>query len=486
MILDFSKMEWTPDAPENTPGTLDQAQNVTPAIGGYEAIRGPSDVSTSGSIANACRGAFAAVRGGTKIDFYGDNVALYQMPASTTTISDITRTSGGAYSTSEFWDFAQFGEYVIAVNGGASGADTPQVFQIGTSSNFAALGGTPPNADTVAVVRDFVVMGGTYDATDGEKPGRVWWSAYRNHADWVPDPATQCDWQDLEAKAGKVQRILGGEVGLVICENACYRMTYEGPPTIFRFDEIPAIGTPAPMSCIRDGNTIYMLSNNGFIRMGLDGSVDPIGRGKFDQTFYKLSALNPGLVKFTVGSLDRKTGSACWLQKTSATDTDNDVFAYSTSFNQWTKWVFSEAVSFIYPSSLSDNNPEGMYLYDETDDEVKALIADTYNNPVFVGTNYIQPTPNARTYITEVWPLANVIGTNYVPYLYVYSKSQMNEDAETLTTLTAFDDDGKWSVNLDDRFFKFTYVLNAPLTPLLDDELKIHGLDVIGTTTSRY
>ena len=26
MIVDFSKMEWTPDAPENTPGTLDRRE----------------------------------------------------------------------------------------------------------------------------------------------------------------------------------------------------------------------------------------------------------------------------------------------------------------------------------------------------------------------------------------------------------------------------------------------------------------------------
>jgi hypothetical protein len=61
---------------------------------------------------------------------------------------------------------------------------------------------------------------------------------------------------------------------------------YEGPPTIFRFDEVdPERGLFAPHSLINLGFAAFYLAKDGFFAFNGNQSV-PIGAGKIDNTFW--------------------------------------------------------------------------------------------------------------------------------------------------------------------------------------------------------
>jgi len=126
------------------------------------------------------------------------------------------------------WRFAQFGTLAVAVNG----IDAAQKFDLAVGTNFLALGGSPPVAQFIATLRDFVLMGNI-----ATLPQRVQWSGIDNAELWGSIPANQADFQDLP-DGGDVTGLVGGEYGLVFQENAIRRMTYEGPPIIFRIDKI--------------------------------------------------------------------------------------------------------------------------------------------------------------------------------------------------------------------------------------------------------
>jgi hypothetical protein len=132
-----------------------------------------------------------------------------------------------APGTEGFYRFTQFGNLAIAVNG----IDAPQKFNLSSSTNWEALGGSPPIGTFITTVRDFVLMGKI-----GSTPQRIQWSPINNaEGTWGSVAATQADFQDLP-DGGNVTGLVGGEYGVIFSETAIRRMTYEGPPTVFRLD----------------------------------------------------------------------------------------------------------------------------------------------------------------------------------------------------------------------------------------------------------
>jgi hypothetical protein len=191
-------------------------------------------------------------------------------PAANTAAVDYAPGADGA------WRFAQFGSLAIAVNG----VDAPQKFDLGVGARWLALDGSPPAGTFIATVRDFVVMGKI-----GSTPQRVQWSGFNNATIWGSDPALQDDLQDLP-DGGDVTGVAGGEYGIIFQEAAVRRMTYEGPPTIFRFDKIATdVGASVPNSIASLIDMAFFLHQSGFYMVQGGQTVTPIGRGKVDKFF---------------------------------------------------------------------------------------------------------------------------------------------------------------------------------------------------------
>ena len=92
---------------------------------------------------SACRGYFYARKTDGSIAVFAATAnRLFQLRATDLDWTDISASDYAPLPTSYHWQFAQFGNLVIAVQPNLA----PQVFDLSSSSAFAALGGSPPNA----------------------------------------------------------------------------------------------------------------------------------------------------------------------------------------------------------------------------------------------------------------------------------------------------------------------------------------------------
>ena len=279
--------QYLPDLPAlANPGAI-VAKNVVPRTAKSYGPLSDLLVFTSGLTARCQGAATGKDTAGNVLNFAGDATKLYTL--SSAAWNDASKVGGYSTGIDSWWRFAKFGDRMIATNYD----DSIQSFIMTTSSDFADLAAAAPRARYIAIIKDFVMVGNTYDSTWGAKPNRVWWPAIDDPTDW-PVPGTsdaaskQSDYQDLPL-GGWVQGIIsavGGSHGAVFMEDAIYRVVYEGPPTIFAFQEVELErGTNAPGSLINVGAVAFYLSRDGFY--AFDGSrSEPIGSSKVDRSFY--------------------------------------------------------------------------------------------------------------------------------------------------------------------------------------------------------
>lgn len=281
MLLAFGP--WRPDLAD-IDSSCTEATGVVPGIDTYEPQA--SLVTFSAPLISRCQGAIAVVDSGANpYWFAGDQNDLYIINVATTSWSNIS-TVPLAYSTvsTERWDFAQYGDNIYATNY----SDPIQIYSLASGATFSALGGGPPKARYLGVVKNFLVAANTWDAVDGAAPQRVRWSGLDQPASWTVDATTQADFQDLLGDGGNNQGFVAGLTqsdAVILQERAVWRMTYQGLPSIFTFDLVEGIrGTPAPGSIIAVGGIVYYLGEDGFY--AFDGAQSaPIGQGRVDRTF---------------------------------------------------------------------------------------------------------------------------------------------------------------------------------------------------------
>jgi hypothetical protein len=149
--------EYRPDLSDYEAQTEKGVLNVVPRGDGYGPF--PSLAAISLSLGAQCRGAFAAYKtDGSVVVFAATSTDLYQLNNTTYGWTKVSL-GGGPYAAvpaSDQWSFAQFNNLVIAVQANVA----PQVFDISSSTAFANLAGSPPQARYVDVVGRFVVLTG--------------------------------------------------------------------------------------------------------------------------------------------------------------------------------------------------------------------------------------------------------------------------------------------------------------------------------------
>ena len=247
--------ELAPDVADLNADVARAAINVLPGVNSYLPLK---DLSVaSDALTGDCVGAVVTKdNSGNNYIYAGDSTKLYNI--SGVTVTDYSQ-AGNYTDNAEKWNFAKWGNKIIASKYG----EIPQVITLG-GTVFADLAGTPPQARSISTVRDFVVLGNTLDGTDGAVTNRLWWSGFNDEEQWTSG-TNQSDFQDLQGGGGAIQRIIGGEYGIVFQVNSIWRMTYVGTPLVFQLDEIePKKGTPAPGSVVQHGVDIYYLGQDGF------------------------------------------------------------------------------------------------------------------------------------------------------------------------------------------------------------------------------
>ena len=266
---------WLPDIATYNSLAATEALNVVPSKTGFRPMAGFSAV-TSAITARAQGAISVRDLSGAIHNFCGDATKLYKMATDGLSWNDVSRLAGGAYAVASdgWWEFSQFGNTLMADNG----TDAAQTFTLGTSANFAALGGSSPIASFAGTIRGFAVKCRVANAHN-----RVQWCGIEDPTTWVASATTLSDAQDLP-DGGAIMGFVGGEYGIVFQERAIQRMSFEGPPTAFRFDKIVnTLGVRAERSIAAYDNLAFFLSNDGFymIRGGIE--LVPIGDEKVDR-----------------------------------------------------------------------------------------------------------------------------------------------------------------------------------------------------------
>jgi len=313
--------EWLPDQP-GVAGALVDAKNVIPQQVGYGPLSTPSE--WSNAAAETLNSVVAAAAPSEAVTvFAGGDTKLFKLETNLS-LSDISKSGGYTTPSDQKWRFTQFGNRVIAANGG----DRLQGYLMGTSTLFADLGAAAPKSRYVTTVRDFVVAGFNNGAT--VYPNRVEWCALGDETDWTPSAATQSDYQDIP-DGGHVKGITGGEFGIVFMDRAVVRMSYVGSPLVFQFDTISrGLGCMEPNSIIQYAGSSFFLSDDGFYVCN-GQTVQSISVEKVDRWFF--NTVDISQLSTMSAAVDPLKNLVIWCFKT--VDQTTALLIYNFNLSKW-------------------------------------------------------------------------------------------------------------------------------------------------------
>ena len=313
---------WTPDiAPHLSDGLL-IARNVYATANGYKPVKGPYEIADALPGTFRGGGSFVASDGTARM-IAGDGTDLYSL------LSGVWTSKIGSLTVPNFWQFAQFGDDVVCVNGGA-----PVTYDL-SADTAAATSGSPPTADLVTTVGDFVVLG----RADGDV-NAVAWSDQGDAADWSGGFAGT---QPLYSN-GKIMGLAGGEYGLILQRFGIVRMTFTGDvANPFQFDTVSTnYGCAAEKSVAQAGDLVFCWSDKGFIQIQA-GGITPIGNEKVDRTFRETYSLDDMTNMWAC--VDPERTLVLFVMP-------GRVWCYNWTLQRWTDWAFSAVAAF---PSFSEN-----------------------------------------------------------------------------------------------------------------------------------
>lgn len=308
--------EWLPDQPLLNLAGQSVADGVYPVANGYKPM-GQFVASPNGTLAADCLGAVSALsNAGATYTVAGTATNLYRY----TTSGWSSLASGFSATAAAGWRFEQWGNWLLCTNG----TDAIRKIDMGAGS-IASLGGSPPTAEFIAVVRDFVVLG-----RPGGAAQTVRWSAINDAESWTIG-TNQADDQVMPT-GGQINGITGGEYGLVLQERRVSRMTYVGTPAIFQFDELNnEIGCIARKSVARVGQMTFFLSTRGFAMC--DGSsVRVLGEEKVNRRLR--SEISPANYNAMSVTIDPRNSLVVWAIPNATPSTR--LYIYNWSLDRFT------------------------------------------------------------------------------------------------------------------------------------------------------
>lgn len=401
MIIPFPSFE--PDkASYNTQASM-AVTNAFPTPDGWGPL--PGFTAFSSALPGAPRGSITArTAEGVQVTVCGTGAKLYRVN-NDGTLTDI---STGTYSVpvGDDWSFALYGNRIVATNLN----NGPQYYDIGSSSAFAPLPGSPPKARYVKVIGDFLAL---FQLASSK--ASIQWSGINNSEQWVPgeelsDINTFPDGEELMAVA-----VVGS--GATLAFRTGFRTMTFDPSSGYVFSFSPLIvgnGCAASRSLVEIGSGDFVYySNTGFYR---GPSGQPIGTERVDRWFMSMCpSANRGGIK---GVLDPVRRAVFWRYL----DTNNEgqFIGYHYLLDRW--FISDASVTNIGLYATSAISLEELdTLYGSLDAIPKSLDAESFAGgpPAFAGfdnsyrlgffdgnpqaatlyTNAIEMTPGSRTYV---------------------------------------------------------------------------------------
>jgi hypothetical protein len=319
--------EFRPDVSDYQSAGTRNILNVMPRGDGYGPFK--DFAAYSSALGAACRGAFYAQKDdGTIAIFAATEDRIYLMDNSDSSWDDVSQglSAYSSLSADAQWRFAQFGSVVLATQ-----ANEPlQRFTLGSSSEFADVSGSPPQAAYIDVVGRFVVLSGLTS-----NPNRVHWSGLNAISTWTSG-VNSSDFQDFP-DGGIVRGVAGGEHGIIFQDQAIRRMIYApGSPVIFQIERISQDkGVYGPYSIVRAGERVFFHSAHGFHMIEPGGYPTPIGREYVDRTFF--ADLDKSNLQLFMGASDPQSSRVFWGYPSSSgvSGVYDKILGYDYALNRW-------------------------------------------------------------------------------------------------------------------------------------------------------
>jgi hypothetical protein len=395
---------YEPDKAQHLTDGLKDMANAYPSANGYKPV-----------------GAFEAITDSLPAKFNGGSAFVDSSEGGTLlagTMTNLYRYAAGWVSVVDSliltnrWQFTQFGDVVIAVNGVATQS-------VDLVANTAGAIAGAPSATSVATVRDFVVYGGA-----NGNASLVQWSGFNDYTKNTPG-VDQAGYQPM-LDGGDVQGIVGGEYGLIIQRSSVRRMTYTGDDFVWQFDVIsPEIGAISKGSIAQSGRRVYFLSDRGF--MCCDGTdVTPIGTERVDETFFK--AYNRAQLDTMYAAIDPRRTTVAWL----VPGAPGRLWVYNWTLDRWsivlldaigvfsgfTSSISLEQLDALYPGGIDTipfsldstrfSGGDPLLLLVNTSSQIGALSGDTM--AASFTTPYLEMNDGRGTRLRAIRPLTDAIG----------------------------------------------------------------------------
>lgn len=309
---------------------------------------------SSGDSVTVAATSTTAVNGTFTVDTVTSTTFTYSQSGGNIGSTTDTGTVSFQYSTpiNQRWRFTQFGNVLIAANGG----NRLQGYNLNNSSTFQDLAADAPQSRYVTVVRDFVVS--AYVNSSTVYPYRVQWSALGDESSWTNSATTQADFQDIP-DGGSIVGVTGGEFGLVFMDRSIHRMTYVGSPLVFQFDNISRnLGCYEANSIVQYGGTSFFLSDDGFY--ACDGqSLIPIGNEKVNRYFF--NDVDEGSLSLMSAAVDPFRKLVIWAYASQSSAVVDKLLIYNYQTGKWTSGTTD--ASRVASSSTPSFDLEGMDVF---------------------------------------------------------------------------------------------------------------------------
>lgn len=342
--------EYAPDISALGTGTSTTISGVVPRADGYGPF--PDLQEFTEALPDACRGCFFARRGdGSIAVFAGTSTRLYLLSNTNFTWTDVSK-GGSAYSTlvaTDNWKFDQFNDIVIAVQSNT----VPQAFTLSSSSAFADLGGSPPQASHIAIINRFVVLTGLLSDSR-----RVQWSDLDAPTTWTAGVGLS-DFQDLP-DGGSCHGLSGGDAYGVVFQDESIRTLVYAPGSAVVF-EIIRISTKDSIfgqySVINAGEKTFFCSVQGFKYIAPGGAPIPIGKERVDRFFF--GDVDTGNLRLLIGATDPTATRVYWAYKSKQglAGLFDKILCYDWSIGERGRWsllhMSGECLTFLAKPGLT-------------------------------------------------------------------------------------------------------------------------------------
>ncbi|MFA6267860.1 MAG: hypothetical protein WC670_19355 [Pseudolabrys sp.] len=323
--------EYAPDLSDLGTGVSTTITGVVPRADGYGPFKALE--SFTQALAAAARGYFFGRKSdGSIAVFAGTSTDLYQLDNTTFAWTRVSK-GGASYAALvavDNWRFAQYNDTILATQNNT----VPQAFALSSSSAFADLGGSPPQASHVAIVNRFVVLTGLLS-----NPRRVQWCDLDAITTWTAGVGL-ADYQDLP-DGGTVHNISGGDAYGVIFQDESIRSLIYAPGSAVTF-EIVRISTQDTLfgqySVINAGDKTFFCSAQGFKVIEAGGKPKPIGKERVDRTFF--ADVDTSQLQLLIGATDPSATRVYWAYKSlqGATGLFDKALCYDWSIGQNGQW----------------------------------------------------------------------------------------------------------------------------------------------------